>query len=107
MPNKVLNQDILRSIAKKLRNSIDSEVWMNYQDFHDALIEDEVYTSDPSIRNAWIRIRGGEYCAATTKGRTPTTKKMLIRIGWLRHDLGIEYDAGENKKTNRATAEAF
>lgn len=107
MPDKVPTDVILKSLARRLARVTTDEAWLSFEDFKDQLIQDDVYTSDPSIRNAWLRVRGSQYCRGTIPGKTPRTKKMLLELSWIRQDLGLEIIEEQKKKNTCTAGEAY
>lgn len=107
MPDMVPTKVILKSLAEALARVKTEEVWLSFEKFKEVLVASEIYSSDPSIRNAWIRVKACEYCKGSIPGRTPQTKKVLLALSWIRADLGLEVvedKANEKKKTDAVGA---
>lgn len=64
MPNKVSIETILMPLYRAHRNQPVDEVNVSFEDFSELLKEADVYTSASSIKTAWSRVRGSEYCTS-------------------------------------------
>jgi len=109
MPNKVTTEVIVKSLAEGLKNEKCAEKWISFARFKDILIEQDVYSSDPSIRNAWKRVKGTQYCRGVTGSATRGTLKMFLNLSWMRQDFGLEIleEQANKKKETDAVGEAF
>ncbi len=108
MPNKVSIDIILKSLTQGLNRNKNTQTWISYARFKDILLDQDIYSADPSLRNAWKRVCGTPYCLGVTGGNTPESKKMLLAVGWLKQDYGleiIEEQANKKKETQTATEE--